>query len=133
MLTAVSLSVVLTSVFDTSTVGVAVTVTFSATASDALRRKGKILSLTDRQNDVGSSVVAKPCLLIVTEYLPGVSCGALKPPLRSWSGSLYCWSRGFDFDVRARHDSAVRVLRGSSNCSGCDLTLRARGERNQQK
>ena len=70
----------------------------------------------------GSSVVAKPCLLIVTEYSPGVSCGALKPLFVRGQVPCTVGLEVLDFDVRAGHDSAVRVLRGSSNCSGCNLT-----------
>ncbi len=66
VLTAVSLIVVLASVFTVSTVGVVVTVTFSAT-SEIFSENGIVCVCPTVRAVLGSSVVAKPGLATVTE------------------------------------------------------------------
>ena len=66
VLTAVSFSVVLASVFKVSTVGVAVTVTRSST-EEIFSENGTFSACPTVSAVLSSTVVAKPCLETVTE------------------------------------------------------------------
>ena len=79
VLTAVSLSVVLDSVFIVSTVGVAVIVTRSATP-ETFMATGRLRAWPTVRSKLSATAVAKPCLETVTEYLPGGSARATKRP-----------------------------------------------------
>ena len=82
MLTAVSFSVVLDSVFSVSTVGVAVIVTRSSTP-DTFIDSGRFMAWPTVRSAFSTTRVAKPDFETVSVYLPGGNCKAINRPSSS--------------------------------------------------